>query len=151
MGVPDLFLSLGFLPIAALLLLIRYQPFRRESVEWALRSRRVNGGVFAAGALCFLQKVSTLGDADFGAHRSLLVGLFGLLALASLIANYGFLGVRGLAILQLLWANAALDICRGCFSLPWLVFKFYAYACVCLAIYLTLYPYRLRDWLLPEV
>jgi hypothetical protein len=139
---------LGFFPICALVLLGIWNPCRRQTVLAVLRSRVCDGLLFFPAAALFLAKIARLGPADFGEHKFFLLGFFGLLALAVFWKNFGFLAVRGLAILLLLWANAVLQALLGNFAPPWLLAKAVAHGTVVLALVLTFWPYLLRDWLL---
>ncbi|MDR0340063.1 MAG: hypothetical protein LBH53_00680 [Puniceicoccales bacterium] len=140
-------LILGSLVPPLLLVLSLRNPFRRESVVRFLRTPLVDRGLFLVAAAIFLGKICHLGQADFGDCRLLLFFAFALLAIAALRISYGFLASRALAILQLLWANELLKAGMGYYGPLWLAAKLYAYCCVLLASYLTIYPYRLRDWL----
>jgi hypothetical protein len=142
-----LLLFLGFFPPLCLPPLIWKFRLPVAPTRRILRSPPWNRSIFAVAAAAFLHKVSTLGAADFGEHRLALLLLFGVLALLALFYNPDFLAVRGLAILQLLWANALLRTGLGHFSVPWLTAKLFAYASILLAILLTVRPYCLRDWL----
>ncbi|MDR3316473.1 MAG: hypothetical protein LBS68_00110 [Puniceicoccales bacterium] len=137
----------GFLPPVLLLSLIFWNPWSRESTLRVLRSPRINRAVFSLAAALFLWKVCNLDAADFGNYRHLLFSAFFLLALGALAFNHGFLAARGLAIFQLVWANEFLTAGLGHFSSPWLLAKAVAYVYILLAIYLVIYPYRLRNWL----
>ncbi|MDR1438044.1 MAG: hypothetical protein LBI69_03230 [Puniceicoccales bacterium] len=86
-------------------------------------------------------------EADFAGHRRAIIQFFAALAVLSLFFSRGFLGVRGLAILELLWANYALREFAGHFSWPFLLIKLGIYGIVVVAMYLAIAPERLRDWL----
>jgi hypothetical protein len=140
-------LTVGALLQILLLALVLRNPFRRDTILKILHSQAVNRLIFFLAATAFLRKILSLGEADFGNYRIFLFFLFALLAISALFANYGFLAVRGLVILQLLWANALLRTGLGHYSLPWLLLKFATYGFILFALYLAVYPYRLRDWL----
>jgi hypothetical protein len=140
-------LFLGFIPPLCLPPLIWKFHLPIGPTRRVLRSPTVNRSIFAVAAVTFLHKITTLGAADFGEHRTLLLILFGTLALLVLVHNPDFLAVRGLAILQFLWANELLKTGQGHFSTPWLTAKLFAYASILLALTLTVRPYLLRDWL----
>ncbi|MDR2576675.1 MAG: hypothetical protein LBC42_01340 [Puniceicoccales bacterium] len=147
----DLLLLFGFFPPLLLLLLLRWNPLPRQTILLWLRSVPVNASIFFAAIAAFLWKILHVGDADFSGPRWVLAVLFATFSLPLLRRNYGFLGVRGLAIFQLLWANRLLSAGAGNFSSPWLLAKVVAYAHIFLALYLIVRPYRLRDWLTGRV
>jgi hypothetical protein len=138
----------GFLPTLLLFVLGFWNPFRGKTVCALLRSQIADCVLFLPAAAIFIHRAAMLSEADFGMHRSLLTTLFSVLAVFVLWKNNGFLSVRGITILQLLWANMLLGALRGNFSQIWLVAKAIAYGIVLLACWLTIQPYRLRDWLL---
>ena len=139
---------LGFLPVCVGILLGFWNPLRRSTVLALLRYRLMDGALFLPATGLFLIRVAHLGPADFGEHKVLLFCLFGALAAAVLWENFGFLSVRGGAILLLLWAATVLRSLLGNFSPPWLLVKALTHGVVPLALALAIWPYLLRDWLL---
>ncbi|MDR2677336.1 MAG: hypothetical protein LBB26_02085 [Puniceicoccales bacterium] len=135
----------GLLPAMVLVLAV-WRPFGDDSIRCFLFSRRVNSAVFLAGAGCLFWKFSTLGDADFGEHRKVIEGFLALLAAGALWRNYGFLVVRGIVILQLLWSAAILNALLDNYQWWSLALKVFVYVIVLESLYLAVCPYRLRDW-----
>ncbi|MDR1436127.1 MAG: hypothetical protein LBI39_02910 [Puniceicoccales bacterium] len=142
------FIIVGALPSLFFCALLLRNPFSEAAVLRFLRSPIIDGAVFFAASAAFLRKVLSLGEADFGNFRPLIFCLFAFIAMAMLVRNYGFLSVRGQCVLQLLWANELLKCGLGHYSPIWILAKLFAYATIILALYLTIYPYRMRDWLL---
>jgi hypothetical protein len=138
----------GFLPVCALALLGFRNPFRRNTLLRILRSRLLDWSLFLPATALFLTRIAHLGPADFGCHRALLFCLFGTLAAAVLWENFGFLAVRGAAILLLLWAATVLRTLQGNFSPPWLLAKALTHGTALLALTWAIWPHLLRDWLL---
>jgi hypothetical protein len=143
-------LALGVAAIlpAVVVLLMVWHPVRDNLICRFLFCRWINGVVFGVAALCFLRKISTLGPADFGNHRQFLQIFLIFLAVAAILGNYGFLVVRGIVILQLLWASAVLNTFIDAYTWWALAVKVLTYAIILESLYLAIFPYRLRDrWL----
>lgn len=115
--------------------------------EFLVRNSWVNFFIFSVACLWFLYKILHLGEADLGAYKNLLFVGFLALFLLSLRHNYGFLGVRGLAGLGLLWSNSALNYTMGLYSNGWIVAKIGVYFIILACLYLAIFPYRFRDFL----
>jgi hypothetical protein len=143
----DVLFVLGFFPLLLLVVLACWKPFKRNTSIAVLHSTWGNNTVFAIALTAFLWKTFHIASADFSGPRWLLALMFACIALPLFWCNYGFLGVRGFAILQLLWANKLLAIGLGHFSWQWLSAKVYAYTNIFVALYLIVRPYRLRNWL----
>jgi hypothetical protein len=140
------FLSVAsFLPVSVLALVV-WHPFGGDSIRGFLLSRRVNSFIFLVAVACAFWRFSTLGNADFGGHKRIFQGFLVLLAAGALWRNYGFLAVRGIAILQLLWVAAVLNALLDNYQWWALAIKVFAYAIVLESLYLAVCPYRLRDW-----
>jgi hypothetical protein len=135
----------GFFPVGVLALVV-WHPFGDDSMRDFLFNRWANSSVFLAAVACLFWKFSTLGDADFGGHRRVFQGLLALLAVGALWRNYGFLAVRGIVILQLLWVAAVLNALLDNYQWWALGVKVFAYAVAIESLYLAVCPYRLRDW-----
>jgi hypothetical protein len=143
----NLLLIAGAIPPIILCVLAFWNPFRLESTLRFIRNPFMDGLLFVSASGTFLWKILSLGESDFGNFRPLLFCVFALISLAMLARNYGFLSVRGLAVLQLLWANELLKTGLGQYGLPWIAAKLFSYFCIIFAIYFTAFPYRLRDLL----
>jgi hypothetical protein len=135
----------GFLPIGVLAL-ATWRPLGSGFIHGFLFNRWANFGVFSAAVACVFWKFSTLGDADFGGHRRIFQVLLALLAVGAIWRNYGFLVVRGIVILQLLWASTVLNALLDDYRWWVLVIKGFVYGIVLESLYLAVCPYRLRDW-----
>jgi hypothetical protein len=100
------------------------------------------------GTLWFLVNLSQESISDFAAYKNVLFGGFAAVGIGSCIFVQDFLAVRGLAVVLLLLAKLMVDSGRA--YLPqthWvLVFQGWAYLLVVAGIWLTISPYRLRDW-----
>ncbi|MDR2668142.1 MAG: hypothetical protein LBB38_03845 [Puniceicoccales bacterium] len=143
----NLLLTAGAIPPLVIGLLAFWNPFRLETMLRLIRNPFMDGLLFVSAAGAFLWKIVSLGEADFGNFRPMLFCVFALISLAMLARNYGFLSVRGLAVLQLLWANELLKAGLGHYSLAWIVAKLFTYICILFAIYFVARPYRMRDLL----
>lgn len=97
----------------------------------------------------FLYNVSLESIADFAAYKKHMMVAFGLIGLGCCIFVTDFLAVRGFAVLLLLLAKLMVDAGRPHLGeTPWvLVNQWAAYGLVVLGVWLTVAPYRLRDWI----
>jgi hypothetical protein len=135
----------GLIPVGVLALVV-WHPFERDFVYRILFNKWINFSIFLAAVVCLFWKFSTLSDADFGGHRRIFQAFLVLLAAGAIWRNYGFLAVRGVVILQLLWAAAVLNALLDHYQWWALGIKVFAYGIVLESLYLAVYPYRLRDW-----
>jgi len=105
--------------------------------------------LMALGTVWFLWNLSQESIADFANYKQWLFAGFAGVGLGTCIFVQDFLAVRGLAIVLLLLAKLMVDTGRP--ALPqthWvLVIQTWAYVLVVLGIWLTVSPWRLRDWL----
>lgn len=114
------------------------------------RSRRAAWVFFGSGAVWFLWRVSTLGEADliFFQRPTFVLLAFGALAVLAFIHAPDFLAVRGLCVLVLLGAEPVLEAAYMEWHHPQRLLMVAAvYIALVLAIYLAAAPYRLRDFL----
>jgi hypothetical protein len=112
------------------------------------RSRRFTLLAFGLGSIWFIYKVSHLGEADFGNHRNLLMGIFAIIAALSYFFVPDFLAVRGVCIIWLLAAMEMLSSAFGLYDVSSRLFlTVFAYLLIVLSIYLAVAPYRARDFL----
>lgn len=104
---------------------------------------------FGAATLAFLRVLSQLGPADFGDYRQILVVVFAAVGLGAFFVTKDFLAVRGLAVLALLAARAALDASMAYTPPPdsRVVLNIFVYIVIVLAIYLGASPFHARDML----
>jgi hypothetical protein len=97
----------------------------------------------------FLYNLSQESIADFAAYKGVMYLLFAGVGIGSCIFVRDFLAVRGLALILLLLAKLMVDTGRP--ALPntaWVeVIQFGAYVLVIAGMWLTISPWRLRDWL----
>ncbi|MDA0349097.1 MAG: hypothetical protein O3C43_18840 [Verrucomicrobia bacterium] len=111
------------------------------------RSRRFTILAFGIGSIWFIYKVSQLGEADFGNHRNLLMGIFGAIAVLSYFYVPDFLAVRGVCIIWLLAATEMLSSAFALYDITSRLFlTVFAYFLIVLSIYLAVVPYRARDF-----
>lgn len=130
-------------------LLLWGDPRVRSTAQALPRSQRAAWLFFGAGALWFLWRVSTLGEADliFFARPWPVLVAFGLLAVLSFLYTPDFLAVRGLCILMLLAAEPLLQAAFMEYERPQRLLMVTAvYLGLAAAIYLAAAPYRLRDF-----
>lgn len=95
----------------------------------------------------FLFYVKQENVADFVAMKPFLYALFGVVGVGACLFLHDFLPVRSLAALLLLGAKLIVDTARWVESDWRLVLVVLAYAWVLLGMWLTISPWRLRDWI----
>jgi hypothetical protein len=106
-------------------------------------------GLMLLGTAWFLFNLSQESISDFAAYKNLLFLGFAAVGIGSCIYVQDFLAVRGLAVVLLLLAKLMVDTGRphlGQTPLV-LVIQGWAYVLVVVGIWLTISPWRLRDWL----
>lgn len=86
--------------------------------------------------------------ADFENIKPIILGVFGLVGVATCIFVRDFLPVRALAVLFLLVAKIMVDAGRPHLAATQLVLvnQYLAYVFIVAGMWLTISPYRLRDW-----
>jgi hypothetical protein len=99
------------------------------------------------GTVWFLWNLNAESISDFAAYKKTMLLGFGLLGLATCIFVQDFLAVRGLAVVLLLLAKLTLDAARWHDSEWRLVLATWAYVWILAAMWLTISPWRLRDWI----
>jgi hypothetical protein len=96
----------------------------------------------------FLYNLSQESIADFAAYKGIMYLLFAAVGIGSCIFVRDFLAVRGLALILLLVAKLMVDTGRP--ALPhtaWVeIIQVTAYVLVFAGMWLTISPWRLRDW-----
>jgi hypothetical protein len=113
-----------------------------RSVQW--------GYALMTIATCwFLYNVSQESIADFAAYKKHMMVAFGAIGIGACIFLKDFLAVRGLAVLLLLFAKLMVDTGRPHLGeSPWvLANQALAYVLVIVGVWLTISPWRLRDWI----
>ena len=114
-------------------------------------SRNLPTGIFLMllGTAWFLWIVNQEPIADFSAFKPYMMFAFAAVGILSCIFVQDFLAVRGLAVVLLLLAKLMVDTGRPHLGeSPWvLVIQGWAYLLVVAGIWLTVSPWRLRDFL----
>jgi hypothetical protein len=136
MGLPQVY---GMLKPAEFAAAVRRFP---RSVPWGV-------ALMLLGTIWFVWNLSQESIADFAAYKNFLFAGFVAVGLGTCVFVQDFLAVRGLAIVLLLLAKVMVDTGRS--ALPqthWvLVIQTWAYVLVAAGIWLTVSPWRLRDFL----
>ncbi len=136
LGLPQIY---GIVKPAAFGAAVRKFP---RSLPWGI-------GLMALGTLWFLWNLSQESIADFANYKEWLFAGFAGVGLGTCIFVQDFLAVRGLAIVLMLVAKLMVDTGRPALTQThWvLVIQTCAYVLVVAGIWLTISPWRLRDWL----
>ena len=111
------------------------------------RSKKAAAVTMLLGSGWFLMRhVVNLSDADFGDYKALITMISLAILLFSFMFLADFLAVRGASILILLFSREALD--AAVFQQPEtrLFMVFVVYLAIVVALYLSAWPYRLRDF-----
>jgi len=136
MGLPQIY---GIAKPAAFAAAVRKFP---RSLPWGI-------ALMALGTVWFLWNLSQESIADFASYKNVLLAGFAGVGLGACIFVQDFLAVRGLAVVLLLLAKLMVDTGRP--SLPqthWvIVIQTWGYVMVVAGMWLTVSPWRLRDWL----
>lgn len=113
--------------------------------------RNLPAGIFLMllGTGWFLWNVNSEPIADFSAFKTPMMAVFAGVGILACFYVQDFLAVRGLAVVFLLLAKAMVDIGRPHLGeSPWvLVIQGWAYVLVVAGIWLTITPWKLRDFL----
>jgi len=136
MGLPQIY---GILKPVAYAAAVRKFP---RSVPWGV-------ALMLLGTVWFVWNLSQESIADFAAYKNVLLAGFVGVGLGTCIFVQDFLAVRGLAVVLLLLAKVMVDTGRPALSQThWvLVIQTWAYVLVVAGIWLTVSPWRLRDFL----
>jgi hypothetical protein len=136
LGLPQIY---GFLNPTGFAASVRRFP---RSVPWGY-------ALMLLGTAWFVFNLSQESIADFAAYKNVLFAGFAAVGIGSCIYVQDFLAVRGLAVVFLLLAKLMVDTGRP--QLPGnslvLVIQTWAYVLVVAGIWLTISPWRLRDFL----
>ena len=120
-----------------------------ESLRQFPRSLSWGYALMLFATVWFLYNVSLESIADFAAYKKHMILAFGAIGVGACFFLKDFLAVRGLAVVLLLVAKLMVDTGRPHLGeSPWiLVNQTLAYALVVLGVWLTISPWRLRDWI----
>jgi hypothetical protein len=114
-------------------------------------SRNTPAGValMLLGTAWFVWNLSQESISDFASYKDYLLAGFAAVGLGSCVFVQDFLAVRGLAVVFLLLAKLMVDSGRPFLpATPWvLVIQAWAYVLVVAGIWLTVSPWRMRDFL----
>ena len=136
LGLPQIY---GFVKPAAFAAAVRKFP---RSVPWGY-------ALMVLGTAWFIYNLSQESISDFAAYKNLLFAGFIAVGIGSCIYVKDFLAVRGLAVVFLLLAKLMVDTGRPYLAQTSLVLiiQIWAYLLVLVGIWLTVSPWRLRDFL----
>lgn len=134
-GLPQIY---GMVRPAAFAAAVRKFP---RSLPWGI-------GLMALGTVWFLYNLSQESIADFSVYKPHLMAGFAAVGLGACIFVQDFLAVRGLAVVLLLLAKLMVDTGRPALTQThWvLVNQTWAYVLVMAGMWLTISPWRLRDF-----
>jgi hypothetical protein len=135
-GIPQIY---GFINPSRFAAAVRRFP---RSVPWGY-------ALMLLGTAWFVYNLSQESISDFAAYKNLLFAGFAAVGIGSCIYVQDFLAVRGLAVVFLLLAKLMVDTGRPYLpeSSLVLVIQTWAYLLVIAGIWLTVSPWRLRDFL----
>ncbi len=136
LGLPQIY---GFLNPGGFAAAVRRFP---RSLPWGY-------ALMLLGTIWFIYNLSQESISDFAAYKNILFAGFAAVGIGSCIYVQDFLAVRGLAVVFLLLAKLMVDAGRphlGDTSLV-LIIQAWAYLLVLAGIWLTVSPWRLRDFL----
>jgi hypothetical protein len=111
------------------------------------RSLPVGIFLMLLGTAWFVYYLSQESISDFASYKKMLLGAFAAVGIASCVFVQDFLAVRGLAVVFLVLAKLMVDTARWNPSEWRLVVVIWAYALVVAGMWLTIYPWHLRDLL----
>lgn len=119
----------------------------RSALRAFPRSAAWGNGLMLAATAWFVWNLHQENISDFAAFKPYLMGGFAAVGIGACFYLRDFLAVRGLAILYLLLAKVMVDTARWVETDWRLIVVTWAYVLVVLGMWLTVAPYRLRDWL----
>jgi uncharacterized membrane protein YwzB len=111
------------------------------------RNTIIGYALMIIGTLWFLYNVSIESLADFESMKKFLNMLFIAIAIGTCVFVRDFLAVRGLAIILLLFGKLIVDSARWVDSDWRLVMVVWAYIMIVVGMWLTISPWRMRDWI----
>jgi len=100
-----------------------------------------------SGTVWFLWNLKTDTVSDFAAFKPVMLVGFAIIGVGACIYVRDYLAVRGLAVVVLLLAKVVLDTARWVDSAWKLVLVVWAYVWICAAVWITVSPWRLRDFI----
>ncbi len=120
-----------------------------EALRKFPRSLQWGYALITLATIWFLYNVKLESIADFAAYKKHMMVAFGAIGLGACLFLKDFLAVRGLAVVMLLLAKLMVDTGRPHLGdSPWIfVNQTLAYVLVILGVWLTVAPWRLRDWI----
>lgn len=122
-------------------------PTKAKSVATGMLRSKAAAVVFLGIAtVWFLYEIWTLGEPDFGNHKTKLFWGFLIVSILSHFYVPDFLSVRGLAALLLLCSDAVLDAAYMQDPASRLFLVGFTYVTIVACMYLGSLPYRLRDF-----
>jgi hypothetical protein len=119
----------------------------RSAVRKFPRSLPWGFALMIAGTIWFLYYLQLESISDFAKYKPIMIAAFAGIGVGTCIYLQDFLAVRGLAIVLMLLAKFTLDTQRWQPSQWRLVLAVWAYLWVIVGIWLTISPWRLRDWI----
>jgi len=103
--------------------------------------------LMSLGTLWFLYNLKTDNISDFDSFKPILFAGFAAIGFGTCVLVRDFLAVRGLAVAVLLVAHLTLNTARNVDTQWRLVLAVWSYLWIVLALWLTISPWRLRDYL----
>lgn len=119
----------------------------REVLRGFPRSMAWGYVLMGGGTLWFLWNLQRENISDFAAYKPVLLAGFAFLGAGCCLYVKDFLAVRGLAVVLLLLAKLTVDTARWADTNWRLVLVTWAYLWVFVAIWWSVSPWRLRDWI----
>ena len=111
------------------------------------RSKITAGITMVLGTAWFIMRhVANLSESDFGNYKFLIILVSLVILITSFLYLMDFLAVRGASILTLLFAREALDAAYLQVPESRLFMVSVIYLAIIAALYLSAWPYRLRDF-----
>jgi len=126
--------------------LLRPEEFTKKARAFP-RSEGIGFVLMGIGTAWFLYNLHAEAIADFAAYKKYMLLAFGAIGLLTCIFVRDFLAVRGLAVCLLLLAWFTLNRTRWADTPAKLVLAVWAYTWVITGMWLTISPWRLRDFL----
>lgn len=126
--------------------LLKPQDFARHARAFP-RNEMAGFVLMGLGTVWFLYNLNSEAIADFADYKKWMLTGFGAIGVLSCIYVRDYLAVRGLSVVMLLLAWVTLNHTRWAESQWRLVLVIWAYTWVIAAMWLTVSPFRLRDFL----
>jgi hypothetical protein len=126
--------------------LAKPESFTQSARKFA-RSEQIGFFLMGLSTLWFLYNVSQETISDFAAYKPVMLLGFGAIGFGTCIFVRDFLAVRGLSVFMLLLAWFTLNLTRNAESGWRLVVVVWAYIWVVAGMWLTISPWRFRDYI----